>query len=126
MCVRHSNHVRHLWCVLRWPCMHHKPLSLLDLSENAIIWGYLGKFWGGIALEIGIRVIGQLLEKDRVQIRTLGFPAVLKEVITIWIWNLDCDQKTSCAWTRARRTRSKCLSNCIFQMKYKYKTGPWI
>ena len=66
--------------------MHHKPLSLLDLSENALIWGYLGNFWGGIALEIGIRVIGQLLEKDRVQIRTLGFPAVLKEVITIWIW----------------------------------------
>ena len=31
--------------------------------------------------------MGQLLEKDRVQISTLGFPAVLKEVITIWIWN---------------------------------------
>ena len=55
LCVRHSNRVRHLYCVPLSPCMHHTPpLSFLELSETlkgglyyrfckySQIWSFLG------------------------------------------------------------------------------------
>ena len=69
LCVRHSNRVRHLYCVPLSPCMHHTPpLSFLELSETLKggLYGCsvkktdfanivkFGHFWGGIAAKICI------------------------------------------------------------------------
>ena len=69
LCVRHSNRMRHLYCVPLSPCMHHTPrLSFLEWSETLKggLYGCsvkktdfanivkFGHFWGGIAAKICI------------------------------------------------------------------------